>query len=235
MTIRQVMASLDGVRQRIERARQRAGTSRDVTLVAVTKGHPLDVVRTALASGLRTLGENRVQELAAKVDAIGHADDDGPIEWHMIGHMQRNKVRQALPLFDLVHSVDSPRLARELSKEAQRADTVVRGLVQVNTSGEASKGGFEGEQALDRIAQVCELPGLRVHGLMTMAPLTGDEAVLRRTFGGARELWSRCDEQIAGFEARHLSMGMSNDFEIAVEEGSTMVRLGTILFGEREG
>lgn len=234
MTVQAVKASVDHVRQRIERARERAGTVGEVALVAVTKGHPFSVVEQAVEAGLRVLGENRVQELDEKVRAMADRAEAGSLEWHLIGHLQRNKVRQALPLFDLLHSIDSPRLARELSKQAQRAEATVSGLVQVNTSGEESKGGFSGEDALERIAGVCELPGLRVVGVMTMAPLTDHETVLRRTFAGARELWSRAGEQIAGFEARHLSMGMSNDFEIAVEEGSTMVRLGTVLFGERQ-
>ena len=234
MRVEQVEASLADVRERIDEARRRAGSTRDVTVVAVTKGHPFEVVQAAMAAGCRILGENRVQELAAKVEELERRGG-GPVEWHLIGHLQRNKVRQALPLFTLIHSIDSARLARELSKEARRADVTVAGLAQVNTSGEASKGGFEGPDAVERIAQVCALPNLRVVGLMTMAPLTDDEAVLRRTFRAARELYDRCASEIASFEARYLSMGMSNDFEIAVEEGSTMVRLGTVLFGEREG
>src|SRR5690606_20891746 len=145
--------------------------------------------------------------------------------------LQTNKVRKAVRLFDLIQSIDSLRLAQALSREALRSELEVVGLVQVNTSGEAQKGGFPPEEAVDAVGEIVALPGLRVYGLMTMAPFTSDESELRRTFVGARELFERCASEVPGFEARHLSMGMSNDFEVAVEEGSTMVRLGTVLFG----
>jgi pyridoxal phosphate enzyme (YggS family) len=229
----QLRENLARVEERIERARSSAGRTDPVAIVAVTKGHAAANVRNAASVGLRRCGENRVAELEAKVDELGRS----AVEWHLIGHLQRNKVRKALPLFDLIHSIDSERLAQEISAEAARSDRLVRGLVQVNVSGEETKGGFNAtavlEPALDAIARVCELPGLQVLGLMTMAPLTGDDAALRRTFSRARELFDRC-RGINRFEAQHLSMGMSNDFESAVEEGSTMVRLGTILFGERQ-
>mgnify|MGYP001072538034 CR=1 FL=1 len=222
-------AALDSVMERIERARARSGRRDDVTIVAVTKGHPASVVEAALAAGLTRCGENRVQELEAKVHEVGR----DRVEWHLIGHLQRNKVRKAVGLFDLIHSIDSLRLARALSEEAQRSGLEIVGLVQVNTSGEPQKGGFSSAEAVDAVGEIVSLPGLRVCGLMTMAPFTSDERELRRTFAGARELFERCASEVPGFEPRHLSMGMSNDFEVAVEEGSTMVRLGTILFGER--
>lgn len=218
------------VMERIEAAKRRAGRTDEVGVVAVTKTHPPAMVEAALSLGLRRIGENRVQELESKVDAIGR----DRAEWHLIGHLQRNKVRKALPLFDLVHSIDSIRLAQELSSEAVRAGLEVAGLVQVNTSGEESKHGFSAEEAVDAVGEIVALPGLRIQGLMTMAPFTTDEATLRRTFAAARRLFERCASEVAGFEPIHLSMGMSNDFEIAIEEGGTLVRLGTILFGERE-
>jgi pyridoxal phosphate enzyme (YggS family) len=225
----QIRENLAWVRERIEEARVRAGSTAEVSIVAVTKTLSPLVVEAALEAGLHKFGENRVQELESKVGAVGR----DRAEWHLIGHLQRNKVRQSLPLFDLIHSVDSVRLAEALSREAVRADRVVEGLVQVNTSGEASKYGFSAEEALEAIARIAALPQLRLTGIMTMAPYTASEAVLRRTFAGAREIFERCGTEVEGFEARHLSMGMSNDFEVAVEEGSTMVRLGTVLFGER--
>jgi len=226
-------ATLERVRERIESARARAGRQEGVEIVAVTKGHGDDVVNAALSAGLRALGENRVQELAGKVERLRASGRGSAAEWHLIGHLQRNKVKQALPLFDLIHSIDSERLAAELSKEAQSAGRTVVGLVQVNTSGETAKSGFPFDGAVDGVARVCELDRLEIVGLMTMAPLTDDEATLRTTFRRARELFDRC-ASLPRFRARHLSMGMSNDFEIAVEEGSTMVRLGTVLFGERQ-
>ena len=229
----QLRTTLEEVRERIARASERSGRGGPVELIAVTKGHGDDVVDAALAAGLRRLGENRVQELARKSARLESAGRASEVEWHLIGHLQRNKVKQALPLFDLIHSIDSERLATELSHEAERDARVVTGLVQVNTSGEDAKSGFGYDEAVDGVGRICALPSLRVAGLMTMAPFTDDERVLRRTFARARELFERC-ASIDGFEARHLSMGMSNDYEIAVEEGSTMVRLGTVLFGERQ-
>lgn len=228
-----IRARLPEVRERLEAARARAGTGAAVRVVAVTKGHPLAAVEAALAAGLTDCGENRVQELTEKAAALAGGAAGARVSWHLIGHLQRNKVRAALPLFRLIHSIDSARLARELSKEAQKAGVEVDGLVQVNTSGEEAKGGFGGPGALEEIAALAALPSLRIRGLMTMAPLTEEEDVLRATFRGARELFDACARDVPGFEPEHLSMGMSNDYELAVEEGSTMVRLGTVLFGER--
>lgn len=222
-------SNLPVVEARIERARSRSGGA-PVTIVAVTKGHPVAAVRAAAAAGLQLCGENRVQELEQKRAELG----DHGLHWHLIGHLQRNKVRRALPLFDLIQSVDSMRLAQELSAEAVRSDRVVEALVQVNASGEASKGGFDAGAGTEPVGAVCALPNLRVHGLMTMAPFTEDELVVRTTFARTRALFDACARELPDFQAQHLSMGMSNDFEIAVEEGATMVRLGTVLFGERE-
>ena len=232
MNVESLRASLESVRERIARASERGGRGETVELVAVTKGHDDDVVEAALEVGLHRLGENRVQELAGKVARLESEGRARRAEWHLIGHLQRNKVKQALPLFDLIHSIDSERLATELSREAEQSDRDVVGLVQVNTSGEAAKSGFESGEAVDAVGRICALPRLRIVGLMTMAPFTEDEAVLRPTFARARELFDRC-ASLDGFEAKHLSMGMSNDYEMAIEEGSTMVRLGTVLFGER--
>ena len=228
--------ALPVVRERIEAARRRRGGD-PVTLVAVTKGHPLAAVEAAVAAGLGDCGENRVLELETKRLELETRSPDtaAGVKWHLIGHVQRNKVRRALPLFQLVHSVDSERLAAELSAEAGRAGATVALLLQVNVSGEASKSGFGGDDAFIAAAQrVAALPGLHVQGLMTMAPFTADERLLRETFRATRALFERCAREVPGFEASHLSMGMSNDYEIAIEEGSTMVRLGTVLFGERQ-
>jgi PLP dependent protein len=223
--------SYEAVRDRVDRALTRAGRADDVRIVAVTKGHPPEAVRAALAVGLTAVGENRIQELQEKVDAVGR----DAAEWHMIGHLQRNKARPGIMLFDWIHSVDSLRLARTLSKESVRAGIRVRGLIQVNISGEATKGGFEESDVLDGLAELGGLEGLELHGLMTMAPWTDDARVLRRTFQRTSALLDRCHAEVPGaLKGRELSMGMTNDFEIAILEGSTMVRLGTVLFGERE-
>ena len=229
----QLRESLPRVEERIRRACERSGRDAEVGIVAVTKGHPVAAVRAAVAAGLRVCGENRVTELEWKVDELGR----DAATWHLIGHLQRNKVRKAIPLVDVLHSIDSVRLAKELSNEAQRAGTTVHGFVQVNASGEEQKSGIDIASDLapgvEAVHQICELPGLRIEGVMTMAPFVDDEAILRSTFSRTRRLFELCAEQDSKFEARVVSMGMSNDFEIAVEEGSTMVRLGTILFGER--
>lgn len=216
-------------RERIDSARERSGREEPVGLVAVTKTHPAELLEAARAAGIGEVGENRVGELEEKVEALGRQ----AFRWHMVGHLQRNKAARALEHFDLLHSLDSVRLARTLSKEAAGRDARVRVLVQVNTSGEESKYGFDPAAALETLEQICALPGIAVEGLMTMAPYTDDEAVLRRTFRDARALWEHAAAQVDGFRPLYLSMGMSNDYEIAVEEGSTLVRLGTALFGER--
>jgi PLP dependent protein len=221
---------LTAVRERVAAAAERAGRGGPVTLVAVTKTHPAEVIRHAIEAGITDVGENRVQELEEKVLVVGRA----AVRWHLIGHLQRNKVRKALPLTELLHSLDSLRLARQLSSDAQTLAMTAEALVQVNTSGEESKYGLPADQALDTIAEMASLPALRLVGVMTMAPFTDDDLVLRRTFAGARRIFEEAGRFGSGFEARHLSMGMSNDFELAVEEGSTMLRLGSVLFGERE-
>lgn len=220
--------NLPRVEERIARALDRSGRSGRVTVVGVTKGHPASAVLAAADAGLRDCGENRVAELDRKVAELGC-----PVRWHLIGHLQRNKVKRALGLFELLHSVDSLRLAHELSRECERSGRTVEVLVQVNASAEATKGGLELDSAPETIAEMVEMPTLHVRGIMTMAPLTDEEAVLRRTFRRTRALFDTCARAVPHFDACHLSMGMSNDFDIAVEEGSTMVRLGTVLFGER--
>ena len=229
MDERELAARIAAVRERIEGARVRAGRTAEVTLVAVTKTHPPATLRAAIAAGLADLGENRVPELAEKVGELGR----DAARWHLVGHLQRNKVARALPLFDLLHSLDSVRLAEALSAAAVGAGTTVRALVQVNASGEESKYGLAPEEAMDAIGRMAGLPGLALEGLMTMAPLTADERVVRRTFAAARRTWEEAARQHTGFRPLHLSMGMSNDFEAAVEEGSTLVRVGSSLFGER--
>ena len=180
--------NLPRVEERIASALARAGRSDAVRIVAVTKTHPPEAAQAAWRAGLRDVAENRVQELEQKRAALG--DGEGPA-WHLIGHLQRNKVRKAIPLFDLIHSVDSLRLAQELSAEAVRAGVEVRALVQVNVSGEESKGGLDAARAVDGIAAVAALPGIRCEGLMTMAPLTDDEALVRATFADTRRVLER--------------------------------------------
>ena len=196
-----------------------------MTIVAVTKTYGADAVRAAWELGIADVGENRVQEALSKM-----AEVDVPVRWHLIGHLQRNKAK-AVDKFHLVHSVDSGRLADAVAKVGEDRGSVVRCLMQVNISGEQAKGGLSPTEAPAEGERWLGLRGLRVEGVMTMAPLDADEGTLRATFRGAREIRDRL---IAlGHPAKELSMGMSNDYEIAVEEGATMVRLGTVLFGAR--
>lgn len=217
------------VRIRIAEAVEAAGRDgASVCLIAVTKAHPLEAVEAALQAGLRDLGENRVEELEAKVGALGR----GAATWHMIGHLQSRKARQALFLSDLIHSVDSVKIAERLARMAHEEGRVVHVLAQVNSSGEAAKSGFDLSRAVDDVLPLAELPGLKIDGLMTMAPFGAEEAVLSRAFGGLRQI----HEQLRAQSDRigpELSMGMTNDLEIAIREGSTMVRIGTALFGPR--
>ncbi len=220
---------LPRVRDAIAAAAERSGRDGSaVRIVAVTKGHHLGAVQAAAGAGLRDLGENRVEELGEKLPLV----DTPGIRWHMIGHVQRRKAALAARLATLIHSVDSVRLAEKLSRFGKANARRVPVLVQINASGEATKGGFPVEGALDAVGRVAELPGLRVLGLMTMAPYTDDEAVLRSTFGKVRAVMEAA-AVLPGVEGCELSMGMSNDYGLAVEEGSTMVRLGTTLLGPR--
>jgi len=231
MYLERLQRALPQVRQRIEAACERVGRSdaESITLVAVTKGHPIEALYAVRDAGLKVIGENRVQEARGKWEAAGEQD----LTWHLVGHLQRNKVRQALQMFRLIQSVDSLRLAESIDNEAADAGEAARVLVEVNASGEEAKHGFHVDDGVSALREICGLEHVRVVGLMTMAPFTDDESVLRRTFQRTREFFERCRDGLEGFEALDLSMGMTNDYEIAVEEGATMVRLGTVLFGER--
>jgi pyridoxal phosphate enzyme (YggS family) len=220
-----VQQAVTEVRGRIADARARGGHGQDVTLIAVTKTHGPEAVDAAWEAGVTDVGENRVQEAEQKRPLVRAS-----VRWHLIGHLQRNKARQALH-FDLVHGLDSERLAVALHEAALAAGQTLDVLVQVNVSGEDTKSGVSPSELPALAARLHELPQLRVRGVMTMAPFDAEEAVLRTVFGGARA--ARDQLQAAGHGAEWLSMGMSGDYEIAVEEGATHVRLGTMLFGHR--
>jgi pyridoxal phosphate enzyme (YggS family) len=197
-----------------------------VTIVAVTKGFGTDAIHAALAAGLADIGENRVQEAMQKQDALRGQPG---IRWHLIGHLQRNKAKVVPGRFELVHSIDSLELARELDR---RASDTVRVLLQVNVAGESQKSGCTPHEARALARQIAALGQLRLEGLMTLAPLTDDVEVQRRTFRGLRLLRDTIKED--GVWLPTLSMGMSGDYATAVAEGATMIRLGTALFGPRE-
>lgn len=225
MPFEDLPSRLADVRGAIERARERGGHGQSVAVVAVTKTYGPEAAEAAWAAGLRDVGENKVQEAVGKMPRI-----TTPLRWHLIGHLQRNKVKQ-LPGFHLVHSMDSARLADAIAAYGVGRGQPVGVLLQVNVSGEESKGGYARGEVERESERLAGMPGIVVRGVMTMAPFDADVATLRTVFAGAR----RCREVLAatGHPARELSMGMSGDYEVAVEEGATLVRLGTILFGAR--
>ena len=225
MLFQDLGARLAEVGDRVAAAVARGGHGQRVTVIAVTKTHGPEAVRAAWQAGVLDVGENKVQEALGKMAAV-----DVPVRWHLIGHLQRNKVRD-LDHFALVHSIDRASLADAVSAFGIARRRSVDALVQVNVAGEEAKGGFAPADMPAEAERFVTRAGLRITGVMTMAPLNANERETRRVFAGART--ARELLVSAGHPAFELSMGMSNDYELAVEEGATMIRLGTVLFGER--
>ena len=232
--------NLDRVRGRIKAACERAGRRpEDVTLIAVSKMKPFSDIVDACASGATDFGENYVQELMQKIEQNNSPDEGKPIRWHMIGHLQKNKVKYLIGHTALIHSVDSVPLAEQIEKEAAKRDRVMRILLEVNIAGEESKWGFDPGSVSRAAEEISAFPHIRLLGLMTSAPITEDPETNRVYFRGlnalaqelaAKNLLSVTDPD---FRGPVLSMGMTGDFEVAVEEGATMVRVGTAIFGKR--
>jgi hypothetical protein len=221
-------SNLARIRERMGAACTRAGRDpSSVTLLAVTKTQPPEVVNEAARLGLSLFGENKVQEAKSKIPLCS-----GRPSWHMIGHLQSNKAREAVALFSMIQSVDSLALAEELNKRAEQASKTVPILLEVNVVGEASKFGYKPDQLLRELASLNGLSRLEIHGLMTVPPWTPLPERVRPVFGKLREIKAQC-EQVLGAPLPHLSMGMTGDFEVAIEEGATIVRIGTALFGDR--
>jgi pyridoxal phosphate enzyme (YggS family) len=221
--------SFQAIQARIEAACARASRDpADVLLLPVSKGHPPAAIKAAADLGLSTFGENKVQEAKIKISQC-----PSRLKWHMIGHLQSNKCRDAVHLFAMVQSVDSLALAGELNKFAEKSGKHLPILIEVNVAGEASKFGYKPEMLTAELAQINALSHLEIHGLMTIAPWSQDPERVRPFFARLRELKDRCSD-ILGAPLPHLSMGMSGDFEVAVEEGATIVRIGTALFGPRQ-
>lgn len=216
------------VRQRIEDACGRVGRDpASIALLAVSKGQPPEAVEEAARLGLGLFGENKVQEAKVKIPLCPER-----LRWHLIGHLQTNKCRDAVQLFQMIQSVDSLHLAAEISKWADRAARTMPVLLEVNVAGESSKFGYRPEPLLAELTQISALPRLEVQGLMTLAPWTPEPEKVRPVFRQLHELWQRCQDRL-GVPLPCLSMGMTGDFEVAIEEGATLVRIGTALFGER--
>ena len=204
---------------------------KEIKLGAVTKTQPIEAIEEAIKAGITDIGENRVQEAAPKIQAL--KEKYPQVTWHMVGHLQRNKVRQALDLFDIIQSVDSERLAREISEKATGDDGRVPILIEVNTSGEETKNGLPVDSVIETVKLISNFQNLQVQGLMTIGPLDGGA---RPSFIKLRELSDEIKKlNIPGVEMTYLSMGMTEDFETAIQEGSNIVRIGRALFGVRSG
>ncbi len=218
------------VEEKVENACKRAGRNREeVTLIAVSKTKPVSMIEELLPLGVRDFGENKVQELTAKEEELPK-----DIHWHMIGHLQRNKVKYVVDKVCMIHSVDSLRLAQEISKEAVKHDLVMPVLVEVNVAGEESKFGVSVEEAPSLVEEISKLPGIHVNGLMTIAPYVEDPEENRSVFRNLRKLSVDIGEKnFDNVTMNVLSMGMTGDYEVAIEEGATHVRVGTGIFGER--
>lgn len=227
---------LEAVRERIAAACARCGRSpEEVTLVGVTKTFPVEAVVAAREAGLTHFGENRVQELVEKAEAVPGHVRGGDVSWYMIGHLQRNKAKDVVDYADYFQALDSPRLAKELSKRAAQEDRVIPCLVQINVSGEESKYGIAPEDAHSFIDSIRRFEHLHVTGLMTIASYVENPEEVRSEFQRLRDLFETYDASgAANIEMRHLSMGMSGDFEVAIEEGATHVRVGSAIFGTRD-
>ncbi|HQA58134.1 MAG TPA: YggS family pyridoxal phosphate-dependent enzyme [Acetivibrio sp.] len=225
-----IKRNLDSVMERIEKAAQRSGrNARDIKLIAVTKTVEPEKILRIIDEGILDLGENRVQELTGKYDII-----DRKCNWHLIGHLQTNKVKYIIDKVKLIHSVDRLELAQEINKRAQSHGITVDVLVQVNVSGEESKFGVALEEAREMVEKMCAFSNIRIRGFMTMAPFAENPESIRYVFSKLRDFSIDIrKENLDNNNMDILSMGMSNDFEVAIEEGSNMVRIGTALFGKR--
>lgn len=229
INLEQLESNLNSIRERMQAACDRSGRKLDdVSLVAVSKGHSLEKIRTFIELGLEVFGENKVQEALKKM-----TDAPRQVKWHMIGHLQTNKCKDAVNGFALIHSVDSLHLAEELNRQADRFAKTQPVLIQVNIAGEASKYGFSPTVLESEWDALLGLERLEIHGFMTMAPWTPEPEKTRPVFRKLKELQAVYEERL-GAPLSVLSMGMSGDFEIAIEEGATLVRVGSALFGARK-
>lgn len=229
--------NIERLRARILAAEKRAGRAGEVALVAVSKTHEAEMVAAAYRAGLCIFGENRVEEAAPKALAVAQllaesGSQAASVQWHMIGHLQSRKAAEVFPWASMVHSVDTVKLAGRLSRAVPQGETLPV-LLEVNVSGEESKSGFAPAGLPPALEEIGSLPGLQVEGLMTMAPIVEDPELTRPVFRDLRHLRDQLARQYPGMPWKHLSMGMTDDFEVAIEEGATLVRVGRAIFGER--
>lgn len=222
--------NLEKVLEQIEEAKKKSKYNEDVKLIAVTKTHPVEVIREALALGVTDIGENKVQELTGKIDEIGDA-----VNYHMIGRLQTNKIKYIVGKVSLIQSIDREPILAEIDKRSAKAGIITEGLIQVNVAGEEQKGGVCYDDVY-KFIELCQKYGnIRIRGLMTVAPYTEDKDFLRDVFRKMRSLYDKiASENYDNLRMDYLSMGMSSDFELAIEEGANMVRIGSKIFGERD-
>ena len=225
-----IAQNLERVREQIARAAAKVGRAASgIQLVAITKTHPAEKVREAIEAGQNLFGESRVQEARAKIPELPSS-----VRWHFVGHLQKNKIRHALPLFELIHSVDSLGLAQDMNRIAEEEAMHPRVLLEVNVAGEGSKFGFQPDKLCEQMEELLSLPRLSILGLMGIPPLAEEAEPSRKYFVQLRELRDRLQTEFR-VDLSQLSMGMTQDFAIAIEEGATLVRVGTAIFGERKG
>ncbi len=209
-------------------AENRGKNVEEIKIIAVSKTQPIEIIKEAIGSGIKILGENKAQELKEKVPLINE-----DVEWHFIGHLQKNKVKFVVGNADYIHSVDSLKLAEIIERKAAELNIIQKVLLEIKTSDEESKHGLENFEEIIEIAEYCRnSKNLDLQGLMTMAPFVDDEVIIRKSFRNLKEMLANINSH--GFELKELSMGMTNDYEIAIEEGATMIRIGTAIFGERD-
>src|SRR6266481_986213 len=224
-----IAENLERVRKQIAHAASKAGRAIDeIELVAITKTHPAEKVREAIEAGQTLFGESRVQEARAKIPEL-----PSNVRWHFVGHLQKNKIRQALPLFEMIHSVDSLGLAQDMNRIAQEEAMHPRVLLEVNVAGEGSKFGFQPDKLCEQMEELLSLPRLSILGLMAIPPLAEEAEASRKYFVQLHELRDRLQTEFR-VDLSQLSMGMTQDYPIAIEEGATLVRVGTAIFGERK-
>jgi len=229
---RLISRNLSHVREKIKTAAESSGRdSDDIDLMVVTKTWPAGIIEIVVDNGIRLLGENRIQEALPKIENLAKNYSD--LHWHMIGHLQSNKAKHALDAFDCIQSVDSLKIANRISSLAVQRETRKDIMLEVNISGESSKFGFKPEEVMSNIETLLGLPGINLTGLMTIGPLTGDREKTRKAFREMKKLYNRLSISYPN-SMKNLSMGMSDDYDIAIEEGATMVRIGRAILGPRE-
>lgn len=233
LSFEQIKLNWQTVLDNVDKAAKKSGRNReDINIVAVSKIQANEAIINGIKAGIRVFGENYAQEMKEKNKAIPEVDGIKP-EWHFIGHLQRNKVKYIAPFVELIHTVDSAKLAWEISKQAEKNGRTIRCLLQVNTSGEPSKSGCEPKELLQLVGDVLEIPHLKFEGLMTIGSFSEDKEIVRSEFIMLRNLLEQVKEKYPESGFVHLSMGMSHDYALAIEEGATFVRVGTSIFGAR--